>query len=127
MNMDRTNFVIPLRNNEKAVLALSVLIHALYELDSHAVARLVPKHGKEPLLVLLSYEINPEFECLYENALPFHEDVRSYKFPPLDRIITVSGKVMTMHRNLPDDNLQQSMDDLVDSMDLSQYDRDDEG
>lgn len=125
--MGRSHFVIPQRNNNKAILALSSLIHALYELDSHAVARLVSKDGREPELVLLSYEINQEFECLYENSLPFYEDVRSYKFPPLDKIVTVSGKTLTVHRNLPDQKLQSAMDDLVETMDLTAFDRDDEG
>lgn len=127
MNMDKTHFIIPQRSNNKAILALSSLIHALYELDSHAVARLVVKRNKEPVLVLLSYEINNEFECLYENSLPFFEDLRAYKFPPLNRILTVSGKTLTVHRNLPEKELQDDMDNLVDKMDLSTYDRDDEG
>jgi len=125
--MDKSHLVIAQRNNDKAILALSSLIHALHELDSHAVARLVVKTNKEPELVLLSYEINQEYECLYENSLPFHEDVRSYKFPPLDRIVTVSGKTLTVHRNLPDEQLQQAMDDVVEMMDLSEFDRDAEG
>lgn len=115
------------RVNDKAILGLSSLIHALHELDSHAVARIVPRPGNNPSLVLLSYEINNEFECLYENQLPFHEDIRSYKFPPLDRILTVSGKTLHVHRNLPNENLQQAMDDVVDAMDLDGFDRDDQG
>lgn len=115
------------RVNDKAILGLSALIHALHELDSHAVARLVPKPNNNPILVLLSYEINNEYECLFENQLPFHEDVRSYKFPTLDRIITVSGKTLHVHRNLPNDHLQKAMDDVVDAMNLDGFDRDDEG
>ena len=126
-DMSRTNVIVAERTNEKAYMALSSLIHALYELESYAVARLVAKENKEPRLVLLQPAIEPEFECLYDVELPFKEDVRSYKFPPLDKVITVSGKQLTIHRNLPSDDLKDAMSDYVDSMDLSTFGKDDEG
>jgi len=126
-DMSRTNVIVAERTNEKAYMALSSLIHALYELESYAVARLVAKENKEPRLLLLQPAIEPEFECLYDVELPFKEDVRSYKFPPLDKVITVSGKQLTIHRNLPSDDLKDAMSDYVDSMDLSTFGKDDEG
>lgn len=107
--------------NEKAIIALSSLIHALYELESCAIARVVKKDMAEPLLKILSPEIKPDYECLVENELPFAEDVRSYRFPPLDKIVTVSGKVLTQHRNLPGEDLQSAMSAFVDEMDLSTF------
>jgi ATP-dependent DNA helicase 2 subunit 2 len=126
-DMSRTNVIVAERTNEKAYMALSSLIHALYELESYAVARLVAKENKEPRLLLLQPAIEPEFECLYDVELPFKEDVRSYKFPPLDKVITVSGKQLTIHRNLPSDDLKDAMSDYVDSMDLSTFGKDEEG
>ena len=126
-DMSRTNVIVAERTNEKAYMALSSLIHALYELESYAVARLVAKENKEPRLLLLQPAIEPEFECLYDVELPFKEDVRSYKFPPLDKVVTVSGKQLTIHRNLPSDDLKDAMSDYVDSMDLSTFGKDDEG
>jgi hypothetical protein len=70
------------------------------------------------MLVLLAPSIEIDYECLIEVQLPFAEDVRSYRFPPLDKIITVSGKVVTEHRNLPSATLKDAMSDYVDSMDL---------
>lgn len=116
--MSNTNVIIAERANDAASLALSSLIHALYELESYAVARLVTKENKPPMLILLAPSIEPDYECLIEVQLPFAEDVRSYRFPPLDKIITVSGKVVTEHRNLPSDNLKDAMSDYVDSMEL---------
>jgi ATP-dependent DNA helicase 2 subunit 2 len=116
--MSNTNVIIAERANDAASLALSSLIHALYELESYAVARLVTKENKPPMLVLLAPSIEPDYECLIEVQLPFAEDVRSYRFPPLDKIITVSGKVVTEHRNLPSDSLKDAMSDYVDSMEL---------
>jgi ATP-dependent DNA helicase 2 subunit 2 len=108
-------------------MALSSLIHALHELESFAVARLVPKDEKPPVLVLLAPSIEPEYECLLDVELPFAEDVRSYKFPPLDRVVTVSGKTLKVHRNLPGGDLNKAMSDYVDRMDLSSFGEDDDG
>ena len=127
MTLSRTNVVVAQRTNDLAGMALSSFIHTLYELESCAVARLVTKGDKGPVLILLSPSIEPDFECLLDVELPFAEDVRSYRFPPLDKIVTLSGKVVTEHRNLPTRHLQEVMGDLVDGMDISEYDRDDDG
>jgi ATP-dependent DNA helicase 2 subunit 2 len=118
LHMSNTNVIIPQRANDKASLALSSFIHALWEQESYAVARLVAKEAKPPIIVLLAPSIEPDYECLIEVALPFAEDVRSYRFPPLDKVVTVSGKIVTEHRNLPTEDLQHAMSDYVDKMEL---------
>ncbi|KAF2156753.1 putative ATP-dependent DNA helicase II subunit 2 [Myriangium duriaei CBS 260.36] len=118
MDMSRANLIVAQRTNNKAALALSSFIHALYELNSYAVARFVPKPDKAPVILLLSPSISPDLECLYDIELPFAEDMRQYRFPPLDRILTVSGKTITQHRNLPSSDLQDAMSAYVDAMDL---------
>lgn len=127
LDIGRTWFIIALRNNDQASMALSALIHALYELESFAIARYVQKENQEPKMLLLAPNIDADFECLYSVELPFVEDVRQYKFPPLDRVVTVSGKTLKMHRNLPNDELLDAMSAYVDSMDLSTFDKDDDG
>lgn len=125
--MSVSSVLIGQKTNTKAIMALSSLIHALFELESYVVARLVPKADRSPVLVLLAPSIEVDYECLVEVQLPFAEDVRSYKFPPLNRVNTVSGKVITEHRNLPTDALSSAMSDYVDQMDLSNFGKDDEG
>ncbi|OKL60701.1 ATP-dependent DNA helicase II subunit 2 [Talaromyces atroroseus] len=125
MNMSTSNVIIAQKTNDKAALALSSFIHALFELDCYAIGRFVAKDNKNPLIVLLAPSIEPDFECLLEVQLPFHEDVRSYKFPPLDKVITVSGKELKEHRNLPSEDLTNAMSKYVDSMEL--VDKDEEG
>ncbi|KAL9005753.1 MAG: hypothetical protein Q9188_001464 [Gyalolechia gomerana] len=127
MSMSNSNIVIAQRTNSKAIMALSSLIHALFELESYAIARLVPKADKPPVILLLAPSIEVDYECLLDVQIPFTEDVRSYKFPPLDRVITISGKVIKEHRNLPNDTLSSAMSDYIDSMDLSRFGRDEEG
>jgi ATP-dependent DNA helicase 2 subunit 2 len=108
-------------------MALSSFIHALFELDSYAVARIVLKDGKEPQLLLVAPLIEPDREALIDIPLPFAEDVRVYRFPPLDRVITTSGTTLTEHRLIPKDDLVDAMSKYVDSMDISTFGKDDEG
>ncbi|EFE30117.1 uncharacterized protein ARB_03459 [Trichophyton benhamiae CBS 112371] len=118
--MSNSNVIIAQRTNNKAIIALSSIIHALHEVESYAVGRLVTKDGKSPTLVLLAPSIDPDYECLLEVQLPFAEDVRCYRFPPLDRVTTMSGKVVKEHRNLPNENLLSAMEKYVENMELVQ-------
>ncbi|KAI6886029.1 SPOC domain-like protein [Hortaea werneckii] len=127
LDMSRTNVVVAMKNNDKASMALSSFINALFELESYAVARFVAKDNREPRILLLAPNVEQDLECLYDIELPFAEDLRSYKFPPLDRVVTVSGKVLKVHRNLPSDGLMDAMSSYVDSMDLSTFGKSDEG
>ena len=125
--MGRTNYIVPQRSNPQAQIALSSFIHALHEGGLYAVARLVTKENKPPEMILLVPRIEPEWEALVDVTLPFEEDIRRYKFPPLDRKLTVSGKVITEHRDLPNKELMSAMSDYVDSMDLSTFGEDEDG
>lgn len=125
--MSNSRMIVAQKANDKAALALSSFIHALHELRSYAVARFVRKDNKAPCIVLLAPEIEVEQECLIEVEIPFAEDLRNYRFPPLDRVLTVSGKIIKEHRYLPSDELMQRMSDYVDSMDISKFGTDDEG
>jgi ATP-dependent DNA helicase 2 subunit 2 len=89
----------------------------------------VQKDDAQPQILLLKPNpaIADEFECLYDVPLPFAEDVRSYQFPPLDKVLTVTGSVLKEHRLLPSDDLKEAMSDFVDAMDLSSAGVDDEG
>lgn len=127
MSMTVSSILIAQKTNSKAIMALSSLIHALFELESYAIARLVVKDDKPPVIVFLAPSIEVDYECLLDVQIPFSEDVRSYKFPPLDRVVTVSGKVIKEHRNLPNDALTSAMSKYVDQMDLSTFGRDDDG
>ncbi|KAH0596105.1 hypothetical protein MHUMG1_05966 [Metarhizium humberi] len=127
LNMGEVCVTHARKNDTKSELALSSLIWALLELESYAVARIVTKDGKDPLLVLMAPQLELGLECFYDIPLPFAEDVRSYQFPPLDRVITVSGQTLKTHRLLPSDELAKAMSDYVDAMDLATYGQDGEG
>jgi len=126
--MSSTSVITAQKTNDKAIMALSSVIHALFELESYAIARFVSKAGKPPVLLLLAPSIELDYECLLDVQIPFAEDVRSYKFPTIGQAVTVSGKTYKKEtRNLPNEQLISAMDKYVDSLDLSEFGRDDEG
>jgi ATP-dependent DNA helicase 2 subunit 2 len=127
--MGESGVIVAQKFNEKAEVALSSFVNALYELESYAVARFVAKDDKDPYLHLLipRPKLDSETECLYDVPLPFAEDIRAYQFPPLDKVLTVDGTVVKQHRLLPNDDLQEAMSNFVDAMDLSNFGKDDEG
>ncbi|KAK6452147.1 hypothetical protein FP744_10008398 [Trichoderma asperellum] len=127
LNLGESCVTIAAKYDERSELAFSSLVWALSELDSYAVARLVTKDEKDPIMVLLMPYMEPNYVCLYDVPLPFAEDVRPYQFPPLDRVVTVSGQTITKHRLLPSDELSQAMSDYVDAMDISNYGIDQDG
>ncbi|KAF3769998.1 hypothetical protein M406DRAFT_86806 [Cryphonectria parasitica EP155] len=127
MAMAETSVTVAKPFDETSQVALSALIHALHELEHCAVARLVVKDGKDPVILLLKPCVDVDIECLYDVPLPFAEDTRQYRFPPLDKVITITGKTLTEHRFLPDKNLKRAMSDFVDAMDISEFGRDDDG
>jgi len=125
--MGESRITIAQAINDKARMAFSSLVHALFELESYAVARLVEKDEKAPQILLLAPSIEPDLEALIDVPLPFAEDVRVYRFPPLDKVITASGSTLKKHRYLPDDDLVDAMSDYVDSMDLATAGKGDDG
>jgi len=64
--MSTTCVVVSQKGNRKAAMALSSLIHALYELDNYILARLVTKKDKPPVMMVMAPLIEPEFEALID-------------------------------------------------------------
>ncbi|KAL7274898.1 ATP-dependent DNA helicase yku80 [Rhizina undulata] len=117
--MSTTNIIVGMRSNDAAIMALTSLIHALYEMDAYAVARFVKRKNDPPVILVMAPCIDADFKCLIDVQVPFTEDVRQYKFAPLDKVKTISGKILDKHRNLPTPDMEKYMSDYVDSMDLS--------
>jgi ATP-dependent DNA helicase 2 subunit 2 len=59
--------------------------------------------------------------------MPFAEDHRDFSFPSLDRLFNKRGKLLEKHSNIPTDEMMEAMGSYVDSMDLMEADKDDEG
>lgn len=118
MATGESSLIVAQKANPEASLALSSLIHALYESQFYALARLVKKDNVAPVMVMLAPNIEPDFESLLEVALPFAEDVRNFKFAPLDRVRNSKGEALKKHRYLPSDKLTEAMSTFMDDMNL---------
>jgi ATP-dependent DNA helicase 2 subunit 2 len=127
MALSDASCIVGQKGNERAQIALSSLIHALYENDLLALARLVTKEDKPPVLVMLAPSIEHDIECLVDVQVPFAEDIRQYTFAPLDKVVTMKGKVLTKHRNLPTEEQDEAMSNYVDSMNLMTFSHDEKG
>ncbi|KAK9492674.1 SPOC like C-terminal domain-containing protein [Lipomyces doorenjongii] len=117
--LTETNFVMAKRTDKKATLCLSSLIHAMVENELYGIARFVIKNDRPPALILLIPFITDDFEALVETQLPFAEDVRSFKFPSLDIIRTIKGKILKEHHYLPTEEMKNNMKDFINAMDIS--------
>ncbi|KAK3726184.1 hypothetical protein RRG08_031511 [Elysia crispata] len=111
------------KGDEAAAVALSALINALYETNTVAIARRVYDARSSPRLGALFPHIKAKYECLFWVELPFAEDVRTFTFGslPLTEEVTVNKKYQ------PTDEQLSCVDDLINTMDLSQALEDEDG
>lgn len=127
MSMSNTDYVVGAKGEPEATMALSSLIHALFLEKSAAIVRLVQKDGKDAQMCALTPVIEENLECLVLTHLPFAQDQRHYRFPPLGEVRvkdkeTGGFKTVTEHPMIPTEEMQDAMDQLVDDMDLMQAD-----
>ena len=66
MALSDTSAIFAQKSSARSQIALSSLIHALQERELVALARLVTKDGRDPVLIMMASEINNDFECLVD-------------------------------------------------------------
>jgi ATP-dependent DNA helicase 2 subunit 2 len=66
MALSESCCIIGQKGNERAQIALSSLIHSLDETDRFALARLVTKDDKPPVMIMMAPLFEPDFECLID-------------------------------------------------------------
>lgn len=149
MGMSPSDYIVSNKDEVESALALSSLVHSLYEYESFAIARSNATSGGTgtaglkggPEINLLIPYIEEEFEALVMVRLPFADDIRGLMFPPLGYLIkkpktdndagsddestTITRKekeediIIDEHDTLlPNQEIQEAMDQLVDDMDL---------
>lgn len=59
--------------------------------------------------------------------MPFADDVRHYTFPSLLTLISRSGEEITKHPYIPTEEQLEAMDTFIDSMDLMEAEKDEDG
>jgi ATP-dependent DNA helicase 2 subunit 2 len=66
MALSDASCIIAQKGNDRAQIALSSLIHALFENEMYALARLVPKDDRNPILIMMGPSIENNIECLVD-------------------------------------------------------------
>jgi ATP-dependent DNA helicase 2 subunit 2 len=90
MALSESNCIVAAKQDPGAQIALSSLIHALYENDLIALARLVTKAEKPPVLVALAPSIETNIECLVDVQVQncvLYSDFRSRSQRTCDTIL----------------------------------------
>ena len=84
MALSEASCIVGQKGNERAQVALSSLIHALFENELLALARLVTKDDKPPLLIMMAPSIEKDIECLIDVQVKFSDDMYlTNRFPLL--------------------------------------------
>jgi hypothetical protein len=66
MALGESSCIVGQKANERAQIALSSLIHALYENELLALARLVTKEDKPPVMIMMAPCVKEDIECLVD-------------------------------------------------------------
>lgn len=128
LSMSNTDFVVAAKGDSESSMGLSSLIHALFLEKSACIVRVVQRDNKDVQMCALTPMIEANLETLILTRLPFAQDVRHYRFPPLGevRVRDKDGegyKILKEHPTMiPTQEMQDAMDQLVDDMDLMEAD-----
>jgi ATP-dependent DNA helicase 2 subunit 2 len=123
-------------NSVKEIRAFAAVVDSLKDLNAIAIGRYVQKKNAEVQIVaLLPVYIHKlgerkrraddtdrgDMRALALSRIPFMEDEKMASFPDLTNLTTTSGRVITgNHKLLPDEQVKETMDEFVESMDLDQ-------
>ena len=72
MSLSESCCIIGQKGNERAQLALSSLIHGLDDTGCYALARLVTKDDRPPVMIMMAPYIDLDFECLIDVQVSLH-------------------------------------------------------
>nr|XP_019013387.1 uncharacterized protein I206_01453 [Kwoniella pini CBS 10737]OCF52168.1 hypothetical protein I206_01453 [Kwoniella pini CBS 10737] len=126
--MGEVRFVWPDLTSPKGQIQFSALVEGMELRGMCAVVRWVLKDQAEPVIGLCLPAMDfpgegKRLDYMYWVKLPFAEDEHNFWFPSLTTYKTATGKVVKEHPLLPTDEQCELMDDLVQSMDLDMYAR----
>jgi hypothetical protein len=126
--MGEISYIVADTASPQQQTALSSIIRAMYQKGVLAIARMVSRDDADPKMGILKPCIEPNMDYLLWAQMPFADDVRRYRFAPLDMLVSKKGESITEHPYLPTKAQQTAMDEFVDSLDLMEAgDKDEEG
>ncbi|KAK6902779.1 hypothetical protein I203_108038 [Kwoniella mangroviensis CBS 8507] len=124
--MGEVRFVWPDLTSPKGQIQFSALVEGMELRGMCAVVRWVLKDQAEPVIGICLPAMDfpgegKRLDFMYWVKLPFAEDEHNFWFPSLTTYKTATGKVVKEHPLLPTDEQCELMDDLVQSLDLDTY------
>ncbi|WWD15786.1 hypothetical protein CI109_100210 [Kwoniella shandongensis] len=124
--MGEVRFIWPDLTSPKAQIQFSSLVEGMELRGMCAVVRWVLKDRAEPSIGLCVPSMDypgedKRLDYMFWVKLPFAEDEHNFWFPSLTTYKTSTGKVLTEHPLLPTEEQCELMDELVLSMDLDEY------
>lgn len=111
----------------KMQLAFSSIVRAMAQEELCAIIRMVTLNNSAPKVGIAVPRILEKADCLLWVQMPFAEDNRNFAFQSLTRLYNKKGKQITDHPNIPTDGMIEVMEKYIDSMDLMQIEKDEEG
>jgi ATP-dependent DNA helicase 2 subunit 2 len=121
-HLGHTDFLVATSGRLQDAVGLSSLIHSLYETETFAIARYVPKNDSDIQMILLAPYFDVGFEALIISQLPFEEDYRHFRFPGLLNITNKVGEPLQDGRQkrsrYPSEQMDRAMEAYINKMDL---------
>lgn len=121
-SMGYTDVLVARTDYIKDAIALSSFIHSLYETETIAIARYVPKNDSDIQIISLAPFFDVDFEALIVCQLPFEEDCRQFRFPSLLEVKNKMGEIisdgMQKRARYPSEQMDRVMEAYINKMDL---------
>ncbi|KAH7104333.1 SPOC domain-like protein [Auriculariales sp. MPI-PUGE-AT-0066] len=125
--MGEVSYVWPDPKSGRDQVALSSVVQAMMEKQVYGYCRVVSRDDTAPKMYALRPERVSNVDCFIMVQLPFSNDVRSFGFESLTRLVSRKGTQIKEHPLLPTKEQLSAMEDFVDGMDLMLAARDDDG
>ncbi|KAI7867602.1 SPOC like C-terminal domain-containing protein [Spinellus fusiger] len=120
--------VIGNTNHFESMTAISAIVHAMHETQSVALVRFVKQRTSAPKLGVLFPTIEGDASVLNYVEIPFTDDLPNIvKKPTKVAEEDIKKQDDSSQYQIPDDKMLESMEKLIESMDLMNADRDKNG
>ncbi|KAG8834379.1 ATP-dependent DNA helicase II subunit 2 [Serendipita sp. 399] len=125
--MGEVYYIWPSGDSGRDQIEFSSIVQAMEEEDLCVIIRMVTSTNYAPKLGAAIPRVLDKLDCLLWVQMPFAEDHRNYSFQSLDMLYNKRGVQLAKHPNIPTDEMVEAMDAYVDSMDLMEIEKDDDG
>ncbi|KAG8856720.1 ATP-dependent DNA helicase II subunit 2 [Serendipita sp. 411] len=125
--MGEVYYIWPNSDSGRDQVEFSSIVQAMDEEDLCVIIRMVTGANFAPKLGAAIPRALETLDCLLWVQMPFAEDHRNYTFQSLDTLYNRRGVQLNKHQNIPTDDMLEAMDAYVDSLDLMEIEKDEDG